>query len=101
MDRLESLLPNDGAYRPRLHKLRTRGKQIVRWSKSQVAGVPAYALRKITWGAASEADEDAGDDARAAAAEPPAELFAADFDAITMVDSRPQSMLNSYRLQAQ
>ncbi|KAM3164866.1 ADIPOR-like receptor IZH3 [Lachancea thermotolerans] len=98
MDRLESLLPNDGAYRPRLHKLRTRGKQIVRWSKSQVAGVPAYALRKITWGAASEADEDAGDDARAAAAEPPAELFAADFDAITMVDSRPQSMLNSYRM---
>ncbi|CEP62752.1 Izh3p LALA0_S06e02982g [Lachancea lanzarotensis] len=32
----------------RLHRLKSRGKQIVKWSKSQAALVPNYALRKIS-----------------------------------------------------
>ncbi|SCU96804.1 LANO_0E14400g1_1 [Lachancea nothofagi CBS 11611] len=120
MERLEALLPGEpslcsssgvvaSSHKPRLQKLRNRGKQIFKWSKSQVAGAPGYAMRKMSH--AGPVDPHAIDDTGAImhlykflkstveefgsqSSGPVAETrettpVAQDSDAITMVDTPP------------
>lgn len=52
LETLEAMLPSysssgSSSYRPSLNRLKQRGKRIVKWGKSQVSGVPAYAMRKM------------------------------------------------------
>ncbi|SCU79398.1 LAFA_0B02872g1_1 [Lachancea sp. 'fantastica'] len=75
LERLEALLPGDSGLHAaacltktdqsssnsaassgktqRLHRLKSRGKQMVKWSKSQAALVPNYAMRKISQSSSS------------------------------------------------
>ncbi|SCU82876.1 LAME_0C03202g1_1 [Lachancea meyersii CBS 8951] len=101
LERLEALLPGHSSHhasaivksahgasssRPqRLHRLKSRGKQMVKWSKSQVAVVPNYAMRKMSQSSTSSASINATN--------PPVGLIGAS----SPLDEEPGTILQLYK----